>query len=430
MNIRHIYARMGISARTRIIFNSVLFFLTGLIIFTQLSIFEQPASAISFTTNSAQPADVLDYKALGYTYDSLQRQDSDPSLKVRKNAASLTSNEINKFVNAVKALKNQMTTGSNGTRISIYDQFVATHLGAFDVAGRLAPDGNTFVNPGHTGAAFLPWHREFLYQFEQILQVVDPSVTVPYWDFTDRSSTQNIIFQDKFMGPNGNAAAGSVVQSGFFSAANGWLQRKDLSGKTWTGISDGTQPIARKFRGFENLPTTAQVDDTLSKTTYKDFSSSLERVTHNSSHLWVGGSVANVATSPNDPIFWMLHANVDRIWAQWQQDGHWGNAWYPASGQRYGHNLNDVMWPWDRGQMSAAADLQALIPGQPLNQITTGPIRPSTRFRVASSPEDLISDRTSHLYNPFSSIEDRNIAHHMSDEVATGHNSNSSSWTS
>lgn len=430
MNLKPIYARMGISAHTRIIFNCVLFFVAGLIIFTQLSIFEQPASAISFTTNSAQPASVLDYRVLGYTYDTLGRQDSDSRLKVRKNAASLSADEINKFVNAVKALKRQTTTGSNGTRISIYDQFVATHLGAFDVAGRLGPDGNTFVNPGHTGAAFLAWHREFLYQFEQILQVVDPSVTIPYWDFTDRSGSQNIIFQNNFIGPNGNGAAGGAVQSGFFSVANGWSQRSDLSGKTWTGTSNATQPVTRKFRGFENLPTTAQVNDTLSKTTYKDFSSSLERVTHNSSHLWVGGSAANVATSPNDPIFWLLHANVDRIWAQWQRNGHWGNAWYPASGQRYGHNLNDVMWPWDRGQMRAAADLQALVPGQPLIQASTRALRHIGDFKVASSPEDLMSDKTGHLYNPFSSEEHHNVAHQMSDEVATNQNSNSSSWTS
>ncbi len=73
MNLQPRYARIGISAHTRIVFSSVLFFFTGLIIFTQLSVFTQPASAISFTTSSVRPADVLNYEALGYTYDTLSR---------------------------------------------------------------------------------------------------------------------------------------------------------------------------------------------------------------------------------------------------------------------------------------------------------------------------------------------------------------------
>jgi tyrosinase len=40
------------------------------------------------------------------------------------------------------------------------------------------------------------------------------------------------------------------------------------------------------------------------------------------------------ATSPNDPIFFLHHANIDRIWWNWQQ--RWGIANYqgpPGRGQ-------------------------------------------------------------------------------------------------
>lgn len=36
----------------------------------------------------------------------------------------------------------------------------------------------------HGWERFLPWHRVYLYEFEQVLQDVMPGVTLPYWDFT------------------------------------------------------------------------------------------------------------------------------------------------------------------------------------------------------------------------------------------------------
>ncbi len=413
MNHNFIYARLGVPLRHSVLINSVVFFLTGLIISTGLSLWTLPAKAFNFTTEAVRPADTLDYEALGYTYDTLPIQGTNTNLNIRKNAASLTADEISRFINAVKVLKSTINPASDGTPISIYDQFVATHLGSFDVAGRLQPNGVAFANPGHMGTPFLPWHRELLHQFELMLQVVDPTVTIPYWDYTDRSATQNIIFKDNFMGPNGTGSVNFAVQSGFFSAANGWLQRQDLSGKTWVGRSTQTQPLKRKLAAWTDLPTTTQVNDALAKITYKDFVNSVERTVHNNLHGWVGGSLGNVGTSPNDPMFWLLHGNIDRLWAQWQANGHWGSAWYPAKTDSYGQALNDLMWPWDQGRMSAAADLQALIPGRPVPQASN-----STEFKVASTPDELLLDKTNHLYNPFGDYQhDMNAPLHHEDKT-------------
>ncbi|MEL6552538.1 MAG: tyrosinase family protein [Cyanobacteria bacterium J06621_11] len=61
------------------------------------------------------------------------------------------------------------------------------------------------------------------------------------------------------------------------------------------------------------------------------------------------GTMDSVPCSPYDPIFWLHHANVDRLWAQWQDQGHSGNTFYPATDRPFGHNLSDPMWPWDGG---------------------------------------------------------------------------------
>jgi tyrosinase len=90
------------------------------------------------------------------------------------------------------------------------------------------------------------------------------------------------------------------------------------------------------------------------------------------------------AYSPNDPIFWLHHANVDRIWAQWQKfqlgigGSHPRSADYPPITQSdpwnndpipLGHRLNDEMWPWvtNPANFSAEVDPQitALLTGFP-----------------------------------------------------------------
>ena len=49
-------------------------------------------------------------------------------------------------------------------------------------------------------------------------------------------------------------------------------------------------------------------------------------------------------TSPNDPVFFLHHSNIDRIWALWE-DRH-TNSYAPVAGGPPGNNLNDAMVPW------------------------------------------------------------------------------------
>jgi tyrosinase len=62
--------------------------------------------------------------------------------------------------------------------------------------------------------------------------------------------------------------------------------------------------------------------------------------------------ISRVPTAVRDPLFFMLHANVDRLWAKWQ----WvkrrvsssdPRAFAPLSPNRVGHHLGDTMWPWN-----------------------------------------------------------------------------------
>jgi tyrosinase len=79
---------------------------------------------------------------------------------------------------------------------------------------------------------------------------------------------------------------------------------------------------------------------------------------HNCIRVWVGGTMQS-GYSPADPIFFLNHWNVDRIWAEWQaRDPKNPDRGYPPNGTVtrldgsliQGNNRSDKMFPWDKGR--------------------------------------------------------------------------------
>lgn len=75
--------------------------------------------------------------------------------------------------------------------------------------------------------------------------------------------------------------------------------------------------------------TQAKLDLVLAEPTYEEMAVTLEGDVefpdplpkmgmHNSGHTTIGGDMTDMFVSPGDPIFWLHHANIDRIWALWQ----------------------------------------------------------------------------------------------------------------
>ena len=65
---------------------------------------------------------------------------------------------------------------------------------------------------------------------------------------------------------------------------------------------------------------------------------------HNGLHGYIGGHMGDPAISSFDPVFYLHHCNIDRLWAMWQLDGH-ANV-YPAAGAVPQHGPADPMYPW------------------------------------------------------------------------------------
>ena len=61
------------------------------------------------------------------------------------------------------------------------------------------------------------------------------------------------------------------------------------------------------------------VNDLLLIPDWSTFVRNFEDGPHNRVHGWVGGTMNDIFVSPADPLFWLHHAEVDRIWHRWQQ---------------------------------------------------------------------------------------------------------------
>ncbi len=284
---------------------------------------------------------------------------------IRKNQKLLSNDERQRFVAAVKQMK----------AVGLYDQYVQWHL---DAMGNMTTDPNF----AHQGPAFLPWHREYILLFEQDLQAADKSlgndgsIGLPYWDWTSETAidpTTNRLWADDFLGPDGDSSDGQRVQTGPFATnttpgSENWIlaihDPMDNNPVDFLQRSFGQDPQA------PTLSTADQVSNILDLKIYdsspwdsnvsgtKSFRNALEGwVTvkpagqqpgmHNRVHVWVGGSMLPMS-SPNDPIFFLNHCNVDRIWASWQVLHSAVDQYPPKNGQaQVGHNRDDVMVPWD-----------------------------------------------------------------------------------
>jgi tyrosinase len=260
-----------------------------------------------------------------------------------------------KYVQAVIALK-QQTTGVTTTSLGIpgptkpvstWDRFVAWHSAVMGVA--------------HSRPIFSPWHRLMLRTIEQLMQqaLADPTFGLPYWDWAadgqlGRAAQLTAPIWDNACMGSGSTGPVPFTLAAFpirlASSSSGSLMQVNRALQRNRGV--GVQGIANP-----SLPTKTSTAAALSVVPFdslpwnQNSSGFRNRVEgwnppndlHNRVHIWVGGDMLP-ATSPNDPIFYLNHCNVDRIWEAWMVAN--GRNYLPkntTAGAPAGQRLNDAM---------------------------------------------------------------------------------------
>lgn len=172
---------------------------------------------------------------------------------------------------------------------------------------------------------FFPWHRLYLHYFELVLQDAanDPSLRLPYWDYTDPA---NLGMPAEFTTPTYTNAAGQTVDNPLFEPrrAPGWA----APGTNKLVDADMNIDLTLDYPVFLNRP------NSLGKM-IPGYQRRIEVKPHGDVHCSVIGCRATVMGavpySANDPIFYVHHANIDRMWDCWTSiSGHKNpdtNAW-------------------------------------------------------------------------------------------------------
>jgi tyrosinase len=247
--------------------------------------------------------------------------------------AVLISDEPNAVGKSIRARPSQLM---------LTDAQKAAYVGAVNTLnasgeyGKLAAFHGEAVHDMHGGMGqwgiqrFLVWHRIYLCEFEKLLRTVDPSITLPYWDWT----------------------ADPVIPA--------WLEAFQPNVKMPSG---NDIQVIRRAGWPKPLPTDANITGVWANTDFTSFTSKtpdipgagggLEGI-HNSVHDWFDNSTMNnVPIASADPIFWMHHANIDRIWTLWQYSN---RAQFPNLAP---NTLDDegqpanVMDPWTFSEVDA-----------------------------------------------------------------------------
>ena len=288
--------------------------------------------------------------------------------------------------------------------VSTYDMIVFMHFlsirekdSTFCQNGPMI-DNITQVKFGHLSTPFLPWHRYYVMRYESELRLIgerlgiSDNFTLPYWDWAP-TDTCLIFTQELFGTPEYNDepvnVSGALFENGNWPVVCDLFYREQAEKqaitvsdtecakvRTLCDVEDDRMHNRRLQRGSWTeymhglrLPDYEAVAMTLIpdhlEGTY-GFSNRLEggvaqctgepvkcmfhppyyRSIHAAVHEYVGGQLSVGASASNDPVFFLHHANVDRIFERWLQKYNGDPPSYkPISGGPPGHNFNDYFVP-------------------------------------------------------------------------------------
>jgi tyrosinase len=178
-------------------------------------------------------------------------------------------------------------------------------------------------NCPHGNWYFLPWHRAYVLEFEEICRDLsgNPDFALPYWNWTQNNSIPGPFRQ-------GTLLDDTRERDSVFAVT---VEQPIID----SILSQGDFEFFASFRPFGQNDTDPRWQrDELGA------ASRLEAAPHDFVHGAIGGNMGAVLTSPLDPIFWLHHCNIDRLWAEWNARGH--------------RNTSDARWtdfrlrPFDR----------------------------------------------------------------------------------
>lgn len=171
----------------------------------------------------------------------------------------------------------------------------------------------------HGSPYFLPWHRWYMYYFEQVIRRVSgqKDFLLPYWAYGS-SPTKSLQlpkpFQDK-----ASPLYEEIRGKGFTNPLNLTSQTQPMNENGYLGypLVDYTGTIVATQ--YYPADTGEKLYFPPSSGWYQyGYTGRTETQPHDNVHDGVGGLMGNVPTAAQDPIFYLHHCQIDHLWASWQ----------------------------------------------------------------------------------------------------------------
>ncbi|KAL4261543.1 Di-copper centre-containing domain superfamily protein [Pleurotus pulmonarius] len=286
------------------------------------------------------------------TLSELQPQPSTTrctSPTVRKEWRSLTKMERTDWITAVKCLHSlpHDSDYEPPRRMHLYMPPLNTSSSYYDDLVYFHVNNDNYV---HLTGLFFPWHRWLLHNVELALKAkCNYDGPTPYWDWVQDSLDfhGSTMFQDPdpqsgLGGWGASAADDYTITDGAFSANASFIMAYPVlhSIRRHFDLYPYLKSLQPELIPNPSMPGNMSITPSLIRGIigghvgdFKGFQAAFEgfQGPHSAVHLMVGGDLAGTCPpnapeeckdgskwAPNDPLFWMHHAMIDKVWSEWQ----------------------------------------------------------------------------------------------------------------
>ncbi len=244
---------------------------------------------------------------------------------------------------------------------------------------------------------FLAWHRMFIYYFEQIVRAAVVQAggaadwSLPFWDYG--AGGQQATLPSAFRSPTVNGSANALFEPARAPGINQGL-----------AISPAVASATRALRSLRFVGASQFGGGVTGVAQFSNSTGQVENQPHNVIHVAVGGN-AGLMSDPDaaaaDPIFWIHHANIDRLWFIWNgnarrlnpNDPRWtaqSFSFFDANGHRVTNTPADVLDI--AGQLGYTYEVPApAVPAAPPaptpEEAVTGPEPPESEPELVGASE-------------------------------------------
>lgn len=246
------------------------------------------------------------------------------AVRVRKDVYKLSSTDrtLDWYGRAIKEMKkrplNDPTSWRYQAAIHGYSRAEDPLRKSSDVLPSSADQAKFWNQCQHASWYFLPWHRGYLLYFERIcldaiIRLGGPrDWALPYWNYSAPGTTPNQklippAFRPSRVGGRANPlyvpgrTGGSTGNAGIDPAE---VSLDCLRRRHFVGLSSGGSPgFGGPVTGFHHGSGPM---------------GHCERTPHGDIHVAVDGFMSSFNTAGLDPLFWLHHCNLDRLWEVWR----------------------------------------------------------------------------------------------------------------